>query len=120
VIRGAILLLLCCAAEAARSDAAFYAKRVAPLLKRRCLPCHNDQLNNAGISFMDRATLLKGGPHGPAVVPGKPDESYLLRTLQHSGDVRMPPGKPLPAREISILKEWIARGAYSASDASLR
>jgi len=96
---------------AAEKNAAFFDKRVAPILTRRCLGCHNNELNDGNVSFLDRGSLLKGGPHGPAVVPGKPESSVLIQAIQHTGDVRMPPGPKLTAREISILTEWVSRGA---------
>ena len=102
----AIMLLL-----AADKDTAFFDKRVAPILARRCLGCHNKELNDGNISFLDRASLLKGGPHGPAIVPGQPEKSVLIHAIHHDGDVRMPPGPKLAARDISVLTEWIARGA---------
>ena len=103
--------LMAAGAALAADEAAFFDKRVAPLLKRRCLACHNNQLNDGNISFEDRASLLKGGPHGPAVVPGAPEKSMLIQAIQHNGEVRMPPGRKLSARDMQVLTEWIARGA---------
>ena len=91
--------------------ARYFDKRVAPILTKRCLACHNEELKNGNISFVDRGSLLKGGGHGPAVVPGKPGDSYLIKTIQHDGDIRMPPGPKLPEKEIRTLTEWISRGA---------
>jgi len=78
---------------------------------KRCVGCHNEQLKNGDISFFDRESLLKDGNRGPAIVPGKPEASILIETLRHDGDIQMPPGRKLPAREIMILTEWIKRGA---------
>jgi hypothetical protein len=89
----------------------FFDKRVAPILIRRCLGCHNNELKDGDISFNDRDSLLKGGKRGPAVVPGKPDSSMLIQAIRGDADIKMPPGPPLPKREISILTEWIDRGA---------
>lgn len=96
---------------AADKDDAFFDKRVAPILTRRCLGCHNQELNDGNISFLDRDSVLKGGPHGPAIVPGHPEKSVLIRAIQHDGDVRMPPGPKLSARDIAVLTEWVRRGA---------
>jgi hypothetical protein len=90
---------------------AFFDSRVAPILKKRCLPCHNDELKNGNISFLDRSSLLKGGVRGPAIVPGRPEESVLIEALRHEGELQMPPGPKLPRREIRVLTEWIRRGA---------
>ena len=89
----------------------FFDTRVAPILTRRCLGCHNRQLNNGNLSFQNRESLLKGGGRGPAIVPGKPESSLLVLSLRHDGELQMPPGPKLPAREIKILTDWIRRGA---------
>jgi hypothetical protein len=89
--------------------------RVAPILTKRCLPCHNEELKNGGISFFDRESLLKGGQRGPAVVPGKPEQSVLVQALHHAGELQMPPGPKLPAKEIKVLTEWIRDGAVWGS-----
>jgi hypothetical protein len=92
-------------------DQRFFDDQVAPILTKRCLGCHNHELDDGNISFEDRRTLLKGGPHGPAVVPGKPEESVLIQAIRHDGDVQMPPGQKLSDKDIAILTEWVRRGA---------
>jgi hypothetical protein len=99
------------AADRRDREARFFDARVAPILTRRCLACHNEQLNNAEISFLDRASLLKGGNRGPAIVPGKPELSTMVEALRHNGEIQMPPGPKLPPKEIATLTEWIKRGA---------
>jgi hypothetical protein len=89
----------------------FFDERVAPILERRCVPCHNEQLKNGNISFLDRESLLHGGTHGPAIVPGNAAGSLLIVALRHEGELQMPPGPKLPSKEISVLKTWIQRGA---------
>jgi hypothetical protein len=93
----------------------FFDTRVAPILAKRCLGCHNQGLNNGNISFLDRDSLLKGGGRGPAIVPGSPERSVLVNVLRHDGEVQMPPGRKLPPGEIRILTEWIRRGAVWGS-----
>jgi hypothetical protein len=94
-----------------QNERRFFDTRVAPIFTRRCLGCHNDQLNNGNISFLDRETLLKGGKLGPAIVPGKPEKSALVEVLRHDGEIQMPPGPRLPAGEIRTVTDWIRRGA---------
>jgi hypothetical protein len=111
-----VKLALLCVAFAGCSfardrEAHFFDTRVAPILSHRCLGCHNQELKDGGISFLDRASLLKGGPHGPAIVPGNPRASMLLIALRHEGQLQMPPGPKLPSKEIAILTRWIERGA---------
>ena len=107
------VLFICCSSclLAADRDERFFDRSVAPILTKRCLPCHNEDLKNGNISFLDRDSLLKGGNRGPAVVPGKPEHSILIDALRHEGDLQMPPGPKLPPKEIAVLTEWIKRGA---------
>jgi len=98
-----------------REAARFFDARVAPILARRCLGCHNEQLRNANISFLDRDSLLRGGSRGPAIVPGKPELSVMVEVLRHDGEIQMPPGPKLPPKQIAILTEWIKRGAVWGS-----
>ena len=104
---------LCCgiAAVGLVGGQNFFDERVAPILTRRCLGCHNEQLKDGGVSFMGREGLLKGGGRGPTIVPGKPEESLLLRAIRQSTELKMPPGPKLPAEDIATLTEWISQGA---------
>jgi hypothetical protein len=98
-------LAVLAAANPSDRDQRFFDTRVAPILTKRCLACHNEQLKNGNISFLDRDSLLK------AITPGNPQTSKLIDTLRHDGDIQMPPGPKLPPREVAILTEWIKRGA---------
>jgi hypothetical protein len=89
----------------------FFDDRVEPILSRRCLGCHNDELKNGGVSFMGRDGLLKGGVHGPAIRPGKPDASLLMQVIRQEGSIMMPPGPKLPDEDIATLTKWVADGA---------
>ena len=89
----------------------FFDQRVEPILGKRCVGCHNEELKDGGISFMDRDSLLKGGSRGPAIVPGKPDSSVLIQAVRQEGELKMPPGAQLSPQDVATLTEWIARGA---------
>lgn len=91
--------------------ARFFDARVAPILSKRCLGCHNEELKDGDISFLDRDSLLKGGSRGPALVPGKPEESALIHAVRQDGDIKMPPGSKLSRQEIATLTEWVNRFA---------
>ncbi len=57
------------------------------------------------------AAILKGGDTGPAVVPGKPDESLLVDAIRYGDTYQMPPKSQLPAEEIATLVQWVRIGA---------
>jgi hypothetical protein len=104
------------AEEAPRQRAAaleFFEKEVRPLLAANCYTCHSANTNaKGGLRTDDRNGLLQGGDGGPAVVPGKPEESLLLQAVRHEdGAPKMPPKKRLTQREIAVLERWIKDGA---------
>lgn len=110
---GLLAVLLAAAATplAADEGADWFEAKVRPLLVARCLECHGDSDPEAGLRLTTRAQAVAGGDHGPALVPGKPDQSRLIHAVQYDGDVKMPPTSKLPAAEIALLVEWVERGA---------
>ena len=65
----------------------------------------------AGLRVDSREALLRGGETGPAVVPGDPEKSALLKVVQHAeGFPRMPRGRAkLPAADIEVVNTISAR-----------
>ena len=56
--------------------------------------------------------MLEGGDGGPALVPGDPDQSLLIRAVRHQGDNKMPPkGDKLPDPVAESLAHWVRSGA---------
>lgn len=94
-------------------DREFFEKSVRPVLIERCQDCHSSDGPESGLSVEHLADLLKGGERGRAIVPGKPEESLLIRALSH-GDVelQMPPKEKLPADELAAITDWVRRGAF--------
>ena len=90
----------------------FFEANIRPVLMDTCGECHlNDPEGELRIDT--RASLLKGGETGPAIVPGDPEKSPLLRAIRRDdGFPRMPKGKPkLPGAVIAAFTEWIRQGA---------
>src|SRR5688572_11642292 len=90
----------------------FFEGRIRPLLAANCFACHGEKAT-AGLRVDSREGLLRGGESGPAIVPGDPEKSALLKSVQHAdGFPRMPRGRAkLPASDIEALTEWIKAGA---------
>ena len=107
------------AAHAAEPDRLFR-EQVAPILEMRCVHCHGVELPKGGLSLTTRAGLLKGGENGPAVVPGKPEESPLLEMI--SGDAPAMPqkDKPLSREQVDGLRRWVEQGARWPEGLALR
>jgi hypothetical protein len=92
--------------------ATFFEKSVRPLLIERCLDCHSGDEPESGLNMESLAGLLKGGLRGPALIPGKPEESLLVRTLRHGELIKMPPKSKLSNAQISVVARWIKDGAH--------
>jgi hypothetical protein len=96
----------------AQSAEDFFEKNVRPLLVSQCLACHNGATPAGGLKLDSQQALLKGGARGPAIVPGKPGESLLVRAVLHKeGNLRMPPGPKLSDAQAALLTQWIEMGA---------
>ncbi len=92
----------------------FFEKRVRPVLANHCYNCHSADTKPAGgLRVDDRVGLLTGGNTGPAIVPGDPENSLLIKRLRHDDPKkRMPPeGDPVADPEVADLTTWIADGA---------
>jgi len=95
-----------------------FQKTVRPILAEHCWHCHGvDEAQRQGGLRLDLrdAALAGGESQQPAIVPGQPDSSELLkRILSHDPDIVMPPPdqpKQLSAGDVDILRRWIAEGA---------
>jgi uncharacterized membrane protein len=96
---------------------ALYSDAVAPLLAKRCGKCHSGAKPAARLRVDEYAALVEGGLSGPGIVPGKPDESLVVRriSLPASDDDHMPPADEpaMTADEIALVRFWVERGAAS-------
>jgi hypothetical protein len=99
--------------EAPREDAETrFELRIRPTLAGVCFPCHGGKKTGGGLRVDSRAALVKGGESGPAVLPGDPEVSLLVRALRQSHEApRMPPGRRLPDPLIAAFADWIRQGA---------
>lgn len=89
---------------------------VLPILKAKCLSCHNAGKAKGGLMLADSTVIAAGGDSGPVFVSGNPNESLLIQrlVLDIEHEHHMPPkGKPqLTTQEIALLQAWIAKGAH--------
>lgn len=92
--------------------------KIRPALHEHCLSCHHQGKKNGGLALDSREGWQVGGDSGPAIEPGKPAESLLLRTMKH-----LEPGLEMPSKAPQLDKEviaqfeiWIAEGAIDPRD----
>ena len=102
----------CNAEEYSDEQVAFFESKIRPVLVRECYGCHSDRTGKirGGLRLDTRQLMLLGGDSGPAIVPGKPDESVLLAAMMHDG-LAMPPKRKLPGSVIEGFRAWIKMGA---------
>jgi hypothetical protein len=101
--------------EQAPPDAAqaeYFETTIRPLLADNCHACHSGQVDPpfGGLRLDSREGLLAGGDSGPAIVPGRPDESPLVQRL-HGRPMLMPPLGPLAEEDIAAITRWVGMGA---------
>lgn len=89
----------------------FFESRVRPLLIANCYECHSEEKQKGDLRLDSLATILHGGESGPAIVPGKPEESLLIESINYDS-YEMPPKGKMDQESIDILTEWIRTGAY--------
>jgi len=95
----------------AQTDSEFFEKRIRPVLAERCEGCHSKS-PRAGLQVTSRQNLLRGGDSGPAIVPGKPDESRLFQAIRYTDkNLQMPPTGKLPDEVIADFRQWLVMGA---------
>jgi hypothetical protein len=107
------------ASAAPETDVDFFEKKIRPVLVEHCYRCHSASAKSlkGGLRLDSRAGTRKGGLTGPAVVPGKPEESLLLKAIRHDGEVAsMPPKTMLSASVIADFELWVRRGAADPRD----
>lgn len=97
---------------------AHFEGRVRPLLVQHCLECHDGPRPKGGLSLASRAGWERGGDSGPALVPGDPARSLLVRAVRYEdSDLRMPPTGRLDDAELATLIEWVRLGAPDPREA---
>lgn len=106
--------------KAPQTQAAVSEHDVRGIFQARCVFCHGAEQKMGGLDMRTLASRLKGGKSGPALVPGKPEESLLYQRIAKG---QMPPDKL--AKELAIelvtdaeaekIKAWITAGAPGAT-----
>jgi hypothetical protein len=95
--------------------------QIRPILERRCLECHSPHHKVKGGLRLDlRAGWEVGGDAGPALTPGDPEKSLLVRAVRYDDPgLQMPPKRKLPAEEIALLENWVRQGAPDPRDGTV-
>ncbi|MBA4186994.1 MAG: hypothetical protein C0467_03150 [Planctomycetaceae bacterium] len=105
------------AAEPTAAQVEFFENKIRPVLVESCYKCHSaeaekDKKLKGGLLLDTKAGWEKGGDTGKAIVPGKPNEGTLLKSLKYADEnLQMPPKGKFSDAVIKDFEKWIADGA---------
>jgi hypothetical protein len=101
--------------EPSREGLEFFEKKIRPVLAESCSACHSAQSKKpqGGLMLDSIEAILKGGASGqPAVVPGDPEKSLLIKAIRYTDSkLQMPIGGKLPDQVIKDFEDWVKMGA---------
>jgi hypothetical protein len=125
---GGLVVLVLAAAPAKGPDGpdqpakavTFFESKIRPVLAGTCVKCHGEKKSSGSLRLDSRAALLKGGDRGPAVVPGDPDKSLLIKAIRqsHKEIKKMPPDRRLPDAIVKDFVAWVKDGAVWSKEGS--
>ncbi len=101
-------------------DTEFFEKRIRPILVEKCYACHGVRLKNpmGGLRLDSNDAIMKGGDSGPAVLPGNPEKSLLIKAISYNDlQLKMPPSGKLSEEEIDAFVTWVKLGEPEARSA---
>ena len=101
----------------------FFEQNIRPVLVSHCYECHSEEKgkNKGELTLDTRDGIRAGGARGPAVVPGKLDDSILIQAIRQTGQLHMPPdsrGGILPDDVIANFEKWVKDGAADPRDSA--
>jgi len=97
----------------------FFETKIRPMLVENCFECHSNKSKAimGGLRLDSRQAMLTGGDSGHAVVPGKPQDSSLVKAVRWQ-DFEMPPKGKLSDPQVALLVKWVEMGAPWPEDTS--
>ncbi len=101
-------------------DKVNFEDHVKPILREKCLLCHNTNKKSSDLDLSSYSSLMQGGAAGASVEVGDSGASYLYSLVTHQGEPHMPPNADkLPDATLDIIKQWIDGGAPETSSSKV-
>jgi mono/diheme cytochrome c family protein len=108
----ALVALVVTASPLRAAESNRYVDSIQPILVAKCIACHGPEKQEGGLRLDSLAAAREGGDRGPAIVPGKLEDSLLVRAVRFAdADLQMPPKQKLSESDISAFTEWVRSGA---------
>ena len=116
------LLLICCQfsgaqaedkkADAKKANKITFDEHIQPIMRAKCLSCHNPNKKSSGLDLSSYTSLMVGGSSGEVIEPGSADDSYLYLLVTHESEPFMPPkSDKMPTETLNTIRDWINAGA---------
>jgi hypothetical protein len=108
------LALLLVLFQSEPQDTQFFEQKIRPVLVDKCYSCHSAKAEKlkGDLRLDTRDGTRKGGESGPAIVPGDPEASLLIRAIRRTDlELKMPPREKLDPQAIADFETWVKRGA---------
>ena len=101
------------AAAHAQTEPINFTDHIRPIMERSCWNCHGEAAQLSDLDLSSREAALEGGVRGPAIVPGRAEDSWLFRVVAGLEAPQMPmSGDPLNDAELNAVRAWIDDGAH--------
>ncbi len=110
VITATFAFALSEAQTAPPAQVSFY-KQIKPILQKRCQGCHQPVAQGGKMILTTYEAFRAGGSSGPGFVPGKPDQSAIMRFITGNPPPMPKNQKPLETAEVELVRKWIEEGA---------
>src|SRR5262245_58187688 len=102
--------------QAADAPKVTYVDHVLPILRAKCLSCHNADKKSGGLDLSNFNAVRAGGGSGEIFDPGNSGASILWKVVNHEEEPKMPPNSDkLPAEMLAVIKNWIDGGALETT-----
>ena len=106
------------AAAGAQTEPVTFTDHIRPIMERSCWNCHGEAAQLSDLDLSSREGALAGGTQGPAIVPGRAEDSRLFRMVAGLDQPSMPmTGDPLTDAELAAIRNWIDDGAHWDTEA---
>ena len=101
------------ATAGAQNEPINFTDHIRPIMERACWNCHGEAARLSDLDLSSRDGALEGGTKGPAIVPGRAEDSLLFRMVAGLDQPSMPmSGDPLSDAELAAVRTWIDEGAH--------
>ena len=106
------------ATAGAQNEPINFTDHIRPIMERACWNCHGEAAQLSDLDLSSRDGALEGGTKGPAIVPGRAEDSLLFRMVAGLDQPSMPmTGDPLSDAELAAVRTWIDEGAHWDTEA---